>query len=100
MEIDERMASIKVEFLSSLAKITDTKEITANIGEKYAVKDLLDDLKERFGKEFEDRFYTNKKLNSYIIIMVNGDDVRNAQFIDTQLKDGDEVLFLPAIAGG
>ncbi|MFX0100939.1 MAG: MoaD/ThiS family protein [Candidatus Hodarchaeota archaeon] len=94
------MASLKVEFLSSLAKITDTKEITIDIGEKSTIKDLLENLKERFGKEFEGRFYTNGKLNSYIIILLNGNDVRNAKFINTELKEGDNILFLPAIAGG
>ena len=34
------------------------------------------------------------------VIFVNDEDIRFQQGLETQLKDGDEVSIIPAIAGG
>ena len=41
------------------------------------------------------------RLNSrFVNIFVNNDDIRFLNNKDTKLNDGDEVTFIPAIAGG
>lgn len=40
------------------------------------------------------------RLYRYVNIYLNGDDVRHGGGIDTQVKEGDEILILPAISGG
>jgi len=39
-------------------------------------------------------------LHRFINIYVNGEDIRFLQSAETELKDGDEVSIVPAIAGG
>jgi MoaD family protein len=40
------------------------------------------------------------RLNKFVNIYVNDDDVRYLQQLDTSVSDGDEISILPAVAGG
>jgi molybdopterin synthase sulfur carrier subunit len=42
----------------------------------------------------------NGELRRFVNLYVNGEDVRFLQGLDTQLKTGDEVSIVPAVAGG
>jgi len=64
------------------------------------VKELLANL-ERAYPGMKERFYDEDgQLRRFINIYVNSEDIRFLQGEDTQLKDGDEVSIVPAIAGG
>ena len=39
-------------------------------------------------------------LRRFMCYFVNGKDIRALQGIETELKDGDEIVILPLIAGG
>jgi molybdopterin synthase sulfur carrier subunit len=43
---------------------------------------------------------SNGQLYRYVNLYVNGEDVRHGSGMSTQVKEGDEVLILPAISGG
>ena len=92
---------VKFSFLSSLSDITIKDEIDLPIETNWTVKNALEKLISQFGKEFEKRIYNpSEGLNSYIIITLNGKDIRNYNDLETQIKNGDELSFLPLIAGG
>jgi molybdopterin converting factor small subunit len=40
------------------------------------------------------------ELNRFVNVFVNGTDVRHLQALDTPVTDRDEVVLLPAMAGG
>lgn len=40
------------------------------------------------------------ELRAFINVFVNSDNIRNLQGHDTPVKDGDEIMLIPAIAGG
>jgi molybdopterin synthase sulfur carrier subunit len=42
----------------------------------------------------------NGELRRFVNVYVNEEDVRFLDKLDTQIKDGDEVSIVPAIAGG
>jgi molybdopterin synthase sulfur carrier subunit len=42
----------------------------------------------------------DKKLKKYVNIYINDENVRFLNELDSKIKDGDEILILPAIAGG
>ena len=44
--------------------------------------------------------WTNGKLNRFVNIYVNDEDVRFSGGLDTAISDGDSVTILPAVAGG
>jgi sulfur-carrier protein len=47
-----------------------------------------------------DRLMENGKLNRFVNIYVNDEDVRFSGGLDTAISEGDSVTILPAVAGG
>ena len=95
------MFNIKIFFLSLLEDITGVNEITLNIEKNSTIKDVLKLLTSEFGKEFKITIFENPDtLSKYIIISLNGRDIRSLRNLESSLHDGDEVALLPAIAGG
>jgi MoaD family protein len=47
-----------------------------------------------------ERLVENGKLNRFVNIYVNDEDVRFSGGLDTEISDGDAVTILPAVAGG
>ena len=47
-----------------------------------------------------ERLMDNGKLNRFVNIYVNDEDVRFSGGLDTAIADGDSVTILPAVAGG
>ena len=61
---------------------------------------LIDDLDSRHGG-LKGRLITDDGgLHRFVNIYVNDEDVRFTGSLDTELKDGDSVTILPAVAGG
>ena len=63
------------------------------------VRDLLDDLAERFpglgGQVLEDG-----EIAPFVNVYVEGEDVRTLEGLDTPVENGQTVILLPAMAGG
>lgn len=92
---------IKILFLSLLEDITGLNEISLNLNENSTVRDIIKELITNFGVEFENTILVSTGiLSKYILLSLNGKDIRHYNNLDTILQDGDEIIFLPAIAGG
>ncbi len=90
--------SIRVKLPTSLHSFTkgkDPLEITAvNLAE--CLNNLI-----KLYPELESRLYNDKgDIHSFINIYINGEDMRFLNGLTTPLKDGDEVIIVPAIGGG
>lgn len=64
------------------------------------IKDLLSKLIEQHPALKERIYKADGKLNRFINIYVNDEDIRFLQNENTILKENDEVLILPSLAGG
>ena len=40
------------------------------------------------------------ELHRFVILYLNGEDIRFLQGVDTKLQSGDEISIVPAVAGG
>jgi len=95
------MITIKIIFLSLLSDIFGTEELTYTANDNSAIEDILEMLSKEFGNNFERVIHNSSgKSNRYVIIALNGEDIRFLESIQTPVHDGDEIIFLPAIAGG
>ena len=65
-----------------------------------SVAALVDDLETRHPGIRERICDDQGKVRRFVNLYVNGDDIRFLQQLDTQVKDGDEISIVPAIAGG
>ncbi len=90
---------VKIRFSSALNNVTKTRETTLELGDT-TVKDVLDNLIEQFGEEFERRMLDNGELRRFVNLYVNGEDVRHEEGLATKITDADEISILPAVSGG
>jgi molybdopterin synthase sulfur carrier subunit len=67
------------------------------------IREVLDDLSDRFGKDLTELLYDSgtEEPASHIILLVNGRNYLSMpEKLDTELKDGDEIALFPPLAGG
>lgn len=89
---------IKVRIPTPLRKLTNGEsEVEANGAD---ISQLIDDLEKSYpgikGKLCEENGNVRKFLNIYL----NDDDIRFMDSLATEVRDGDNVSLIPAIAGG
>jgi molybdopterin-synthase adenylyltransferase len=90
----------KVEFVvpSVLNRGQGEKKISIEASD---IHDAFTRISEQMGDDFRRRVFDhNGKPRSLINIYVNGKNVRFSGIVSTQLKDGDSIYILPAVAGG
>ncbi len=95
------MHKVKIMFLSLLTDITDVEELNLTVEDNATIRNILNQLASKFGAKFEEMiFKTSSDLSKYILITVNGKDIRLLKGLETLIKVDDEISFIPAIAGG
>jgi len=95
------MIDVKINFLSLLADLTKINELKLSVHDDSTIKEILERLVSKFGKDFERKILDSPdSLSKYIILGLNGKDIRTLENLDTIVNHLDEILLLPAIAGG
>lgn len=64
---------------------------------------LIEYLQEKYGEEFHELVWDKKKegkLHKMLSIIINGRSYRYEGFLDTALKDGDDLSFIYIFFGG
>ncbi len=92
------MATVKVLVTAALSTyMNGDKEILI---EAQTVRDLIDKLIAKYGKNLASRLLDeNGKIRRFINIYVNNKNIRVDE-TNVDLKDGDQVLIIPAVSGG
>jgi sulfur-carrier protein len=68
-------------------------------GDGASLSALIDDL-EANHPGLKDRLVENGELRRFVNVYINDEDVRFIGSLDAELSDGDQVVVLPAVAGG
>jgi molybdopterin synthase sulfur carrier subunit len=89
--------AVKVKIPVPLQRLTQGKEEVE--GEPGSVIALIENLDKKY-PGFGERISEDGKLRRFVNIYVNEEDVRFMKNEETEVKDGDEVSIVPAIAGG
>ena len=90
--------AIRVRVPTPLRKFTAGSEEVAAAGE--SIKAVIEDL-ERNHPGIRERLMDEKgELRRFVNIYLNGDDIRFLNQLNSQVKDGDDISIVPAIAGG
>lgn len=89
--------AIKVRIPTPLQKITNGKEEVE--GEPGTVISLVQSLDKKF-PGIAERISEGGKIRRFVNIYLNDEDIRFLKNEETEIKDGDEVSIVPAIAGG
>ena len=83
---------------------TPLRKYTQGVAEVSAqganVKAMVEDLEKNFPGIKERICDETGKIRRFVNVYVNGDDIRFLQNLETNLKEGDSISIVPAIAGG
>jgi molybdopterin synthase sulfur carrier subunit len=90
--------SAKIRIPTPLRKLTNDEELVevhaATIG------DAINELQARYPGIKERLLDDSGAVRRFVNVYLNEEDIRFLQNQQTQLKDGDEISIIPAIAGG
>jgi len=89
--------AVKVKIPVPLQRLTQGKEEVD--GEPGKIIELINSLDQKY-PGLAERISEGGKLRRFVNIYVNEEDVRFMENEETEVKDGDEVSIIPAIAGG
>jgi molybdopterin synthase sulfur carrier subunit len=83
------------------AQVGGAAEVAIDVnGHSATVRDLLSDLEGRY-PGFARRILTDEgQLHRFVNLYVNDEDVRYIGSLEAEVKEGDTVSILPAVAGG
>jgi molybdopterin synthase sulfur carrier subunit len=89
--------AVKVRIPTPLQRLTQGKEEVE--GTAGTIISLVNALDAQY-PGLAERVSENGKIRRFVNIYVNDEDIRFLNAEETQVKDGDEVSIVPAIAGG
>jgi MoaD family protein len=78
------------------ADVGGARELAA---EGDTVAEVLDDLVERY-PPLRAQLLQEGELAPFVNVYVGGEDVRTRDGLETPVRDGDQLILLPAMAGG
>ena len=78
------------------AEVGGARELDAH---GRTVADVIDDLVARF-PALEAQLLRHGQLADFVNVYVRGEDVRMHDGLDTEVREGDQLILLPAMAGG
>jgi sulfur-carrier protein len=83
------------EQLRKLADDQSEVKVSAN-----TVRELIAELESRYNG-FDSRLINSSgRINNFVNIFINGEDIRFLEGMESLLKDNDEISIVPAVAGG
>ena len=88
----------KVRIPTPLRKLTNNEEIVEV--NAATIHDVIAELQARYPGFKERLLDETGAVRRFVNVYVNEEDIRFLQNQQTQLKDGDEISIIPAIAGG
>ena len=88
----------QVRIPTPLRKLTNNEELVEV--KPGSIADTFTDLQARFPGIKERLLDDTGAVRRFVNVYVNEEDIRFLQNLDTQVKDGDEISIIPAIAGG
>ena len=95
---------VYVRFFTSLRELLGKKEETIAFpeGKRITVSNVLEKLKQRYGKPFVDYVYDSQtgEIKGFLQLLVNGKSASTLNGMQTKLADGYVLAILPPVGGG
>jgi sulfur-carrier protein len=92
---------LTLKFIGAMRQISGKNQLIISIQDGNTLRDLIDKLGKNMPelqKIFGGQKFGNSNSNS--LVLVNGTEISVLSGLDTNLKDGDEVVFIPVVHGG
>jgi molybdopterin converting factor small subunit len=92
----------RVKFMGDLPTVVGQRSLELTLPAGNTVRDLLGSLSQTYGEAFTVRVFSNPdKLHHYILVFVDGHDIKGHGGLDASLGSGEvDVIMLPMFGGG
>ena len=97
------LLKVTIDYLGSIKRALGLKQAEqVELKEDAKVCDLLSLLAEKNGDTFKKSIYEPKDLDlkPHYVLSVNGLLLNQLNGLETKLKDGDRLIFMPVVTGG
>jgi len=97
------MVSLLVNYGPAFSEVVKKTKEVLNFDEEIRLKELLNYYFEKYGDRFKSLIWKNEEKGQYhdqLSIIINGKSYRDENFLNTVLKDGDDIYFLFLYFGG
>lgn len=96
------MIEVKVTAVLDIAELLGERKQVINVPEGSRIEDLVDLLVAKHGQRLRDRLFqsNSRMLRKDVYLFLNGRHIFFLDGVKTVLKEGDEVLIMPAAGGG
>jgi molybdopterin synthase sulfur carrier subunit len=93
--------TITVKFLGALRHTSGAGELALNIKGALSIKELMNEIVREMPALKPSLIHQQlEDLRSNALILVNGREISVLNGLETKLKDGDEIVFVPVVHGG
>lgn len=92
---------LTVKFIGALRHLSGKTQLAVNFQEGISIKELLENISQELPelkRTFSDQELNDSRSNS--LILVNGREISVLNGYETELNDGDEIVFVPVVHGG
>ena len=92
---------LTIKFIGALRRISDKTQLTINYEEGMSLKQLMAKILQQaptLERTLSDQQLDDSRFNA--LILVNGREISVLNGLETKLKDGDEIVFVPVVHGG
>ena len=97
------MITLKFHFSSPFNELTKVTNTRIQFDKELTLLELFEALTKKYGEKFNELLWDKKnkdKFSSFLSIIINGKTYRDEYFLNTVLKDGDDISFLYIYFGG
>jgi len=97
------MISLKLRWEPPFNELTKRTNEVIKIEKELTLNELFEYFYKIYGQKFKDLLWDKKKqgeFSSFLSIIINGRSYRDKDFLQTILKDGDDIAFLYLYFGG
>jgi molybdopterin synthase sulfur carrier subunit len=94
---------LNVKFIGALRHVSGTGELALSCKSRVAIRELINEIiKElpELKRSLIDQQFGDPRPNTNTLVLVNGREISVLDGLETKLKDGDEVVFIPFVHGG
>ncbi len=93
--------SLTVKFIGALRHLSGKTQFTVNFQDSISIRQLIEIITQQLSglkHTFSDQELNDSRSNS--LILVNGKEISVLNGLETKLRDGDEIVFVPVVHGG
>ena len=104
MTLGGQILRVSVRYFTVLREIVGKKDETIEFpkGQKLTIKDLLQRLSQKYGKDFDEYVFDYKtgEVKGFLQFLINGRSPSANEGLDSPLSDGDVLAIVPPVSGG